>query len=136
MTVGFHFIAPRYAVTQKGELSLRVPTPPVVTEDLFGITSNARRTNPVETKPARSFDYNCNIRLPKGVKVDILPDSVSLTDSGSATEGGWARTPDGVSFHFGVHLFKPDYSLAEFPRLKAAADAVSRPQFREVYFLK
>lgn len=38
-------------------------------------------------------------------------------------------------FHV-IRLVKPDYSLAEFPKLKAAADAVSRPQFREVYFLK
>ena len=136
VTAGFHFIAPRYAITQKAELSLRVPTAAVVTEPLFGITASGRRTNPVETKPARSFDYGCNIRLPKGVKVDILPDSVSLTGSGIAAVGGWARTPDGVSFHFGVHLFKPDYTLGEFPGLKAATDAISRPQFREVYFLK
>jgi hypothetical protein len=135
-TAGFHFSAPRYAVTQKGELSLSVPTVAVVTEPLFGITSNARRINPVETKPARSFAYQVNFKLPPGVKVDILPDSVAVADSGIATEGGWARTADGVNFHYSVRVLKPDYTRAEFRELKAAADAVSRPQLREVYFLK
>jgi hypothetical protein len=135
-SAGFHFIAPRYAVTQKGELSMRAPTPAVVGEALFGITSSARRTNPVETKPARSYEYTCNIKLPRGAKVDILPDSVSVSDTGVSLEGGWAKTADGVSFYYSVRLTKPDYSLAEFANLKTAADAVSRPQFREVYFLK
>jgi len=133
---GFRFSAPRYAVTQKGELSMRIPTPAVVGEALFGITSSGRRRNPVETKPARSYMYECNIKLPPGVKVDILPDSVALADSGIAVEGGWARTVDGVNFSYTVQVRRPDYSLAEFPQLKAAADALSRPQFREVYFLK
>ena len=30
-----------------------------------------------------------------------------------------------MSFYYTVRLVKPDYSLAEFPQLKAAADAVS-----------
>jgi hypothetical protein len=135
-TAGFFFTAPRYAVTQQGELSLRVPTPAVVGEDLFRFTSSARRTNPVETKPARSYDYACNIRLPRGVKVDVLPDSVTVSDPGIAAQGGWAKTANGVSFHYSVRLTKPDYSVAEFAQLKAAADAVSKPQLREVYFLK
>jgi len=135
-TAGFHFVAPRYAVTQKDELSMRVPTPAVVGEALFGITSSGRRTNPVETKPARAYTYKCNIKLPQGVKVDILPDSVSVSDTNVSAEGGWAKTADGVSFCYTVRLVKSDYSLAEFPKLKAAADAVNRPQFREVYFLK
>jgi hypothetical protein len=135
-TAGFHFVAPRYAVTQKGELSMRVPTPAVVGEELFGFTSSTRRRNPVETKPARSYEYKCNIKLPPGVKVDILPDSVAVSDSGIAATGAWTKTSDGVSFHYSVRTMKPDYSVAEFSELKAAADAVSRPQFREVYFLK
>jgi hypothetical protein len=135
-TAGFRFAARYYAVTQKGELSMRVPTPAVVGEPLFGITSSTRRTNPVETKPARSYVYKCSIKLPPGVKVDILPDSVSVSDAGVSAEGGWAKTADGVSAYYAVRLAKPDYSLVEFPMLKAAADAVSRPQFRDVYFLK
>jgi hypothetical protein len=135
-TAGFHFIAPRYAVTQKGELSMRVPTPAVVGEELFGITSSSRRSNPVETKPARSYTYTCSIRLPQGVKVDILPDSVAMSDTACSAEGSWAKAADGVSFYYTVRLAKTDYPLAEFPKLKAVADAVSRPQFREVYFLK
>jgi hypothetical protein len=44
---------------------------------------------------------------------------------------------DGVrSLYYAIRLLKSDYSLAEFPKLKAAADAVNRAQFREVYFLK
>jgi hypothetical protein len=31
---------------------------------------------------------------------------------------------------------KENYSASEFPKLKAAIDAITRPQFREVYFLK
>ncbi len=135
-TAGFRFSARHYAVTQKGELSLRVPTPAVVGEELFGITSSSRRTNPVETKPARSYVYKCNIKLPPGVKVDILPDSVAVSDSGVSSTGGWVKTADGVSFSYTVRLMKPDFSLAEFPKLKATADAITRPQFREVYFLR
>jgi hypothetical protein len=133
---GFFFTAPRYAVTQKGELSLRVPTPAVVGEQLFGFTASARRTNPVETKPARSYEYTCNLKLPRGVKVDILPDSVALYSAGISARGGWTKTADGVSFGYSVRLTKTDYSVAEFAGLKAAADALSRPQLREVYFLK
>jgi hypothetical protein len=133
---GFHFAAPRYAVSQKGELSLRVPTPAVVGEDLFWFAANARRTNPVETRPARTYEYACNIKLPAGVKVDILPESVAVNDSGITARGYWARTADGVSFRFSVRIAKPDYSLAEFPRLKATADALNSPQLRDVYFLK
>jgi hypothetical protein len=135
-TAGFRFAARHYAVTQKGELSMRVPTPAVVGEELFGITSSARRTNPVETKPARSYVYKCNIKLAPGVKVDILPDSVAVSDSGISSAGGWVKTADGVSFSYTVRVMKPDFSLAEFPKLKAAVDAITRPQFREVYFLK
>jgi len=135
-TAGFHFVAPRYAVTQQRELSMHAPTPAVVGEELFGFTSSSRRTNPVETKPARRYEYDCHIKLPPGVKVDILPDSVAVSDAGVSAEGGWTRTADGVSFYYSVRLAKMDYSLADFPKLKAAADAVSRPQFREVYFLK
>jgi len=133
---GFFFTAPRYAVTQKGELSLRVPTPAVVGEDLFWFTSSARRTNPVETRPARNWEYTCNIKLPRGVKVDVLPDSVAVAADGIAARGGWARTANGVSFHCSVRLTKPDYSVDEFAGLKTAADAISKPQLREVYFLK
>jgi hypothetical protein len=133
---GFHFIAPRYAVAQKGEVSMRMPSPTVVGEELFGITSSARRRNPVETKPARTYTYKCDIKLPPDLKVDILPDSVSVSDPGITTEGGWARSAGGVNFSYTVQVRKPEYSLAEFPRLKTATDALSRPQFREVYFLK
>ncbi|HTW92433.1 MAG TPA: DUF3857 and transglutaminase domain-containing protein [bacterium] len=135
-TAGFHFTAPRYAVTQKGELSMRAPTPAVVTEELFGIASNSRRTNPVETKPARGYEYTCTIKLPPGVKVDILPDTVATVGAGISAQGGWAKTADGVSFYYTVHLMKPDYSLSEFKQLKSAADALNRPQLREVYFLR
>ncbi len=135
-TVGFRFTAPRYAVTQQGELSLRVPTPAVVGEELFGITASSRRTNPVETRPARGYEYQCDIKLPPGLKVDVLPDSFALADSGISARAGWARTPDGVSFGYALRLLKPDYSVAEFARLKAATDALNRPQLREVYFLK
>ncbi|MBN2464435.1 DUF3857 and transglutaminase domain-containing protein [candidate division WOR-3 bacterium] len=133
---GFFFTAPRYAVTQKGELSLQVPTPAVIGEALFWLTSSARRTNPVETRPARRWDYTCNIKLPRGVKVDILPESVAVYGAGVSGLGGWTRTADGVSFHYSVRLTKTDYSVGEFTGLKAAADALSRPQLREVYFLK
>jgi hypothetical protein len=133
---GFFFTAPRYAVTQRGELSLSVPTPAVVGEELFWFASSARRTNPVETKPARRWDYTCNIKLPRGVKVDMLPDSVAVYGAGVSAQGGWAKTADGVSFNCSVRLTKTDYPVGEFAGLKAAADAVGRPQLREVYFLK
>ncbi len=133
---GFFFTAPRYAVAQKGELSLRVPTPAVVGEELFWLTASARRTNPVETKPARGYEYTCKIKLPRGLKVDVLPDSVAVSAAGITARGGWAKTADGVSFHYSLRLTKTDYSVAEFAQLKAAADALSRPQLREVYFLK
>lgn len=133
---GFRFTAQHYAVTQKGEVSLRVPTPAVVGEPLFGITSSARRINPVETRPSRIYVYKCNIKLPPGLKVDILPDSVAVSDTSGSSEGGWAKTADGVSFYYAVRVIKEDYATGEFPKLKAAIDAITRPQFREVYFLK
>ena len=133
---GFRFTAQHYAVTQKGEVSLRVPTPAVVGEPLFGITSSARRINPVETRPSRIYVYKCNIKLPPGLKADILPDSVATSDTSGSSEGGWAKTADGVSFYYAVRVTKEDYPVGEFPKLKAAIDAITRPQFREVYFLK
>ncbi len=133
---GFHFTAPRYAVTQKGEVSMRVPSPAVVGEPLFGIASGTRRINPVETRPSRVYVHNCNIKLPPGLKVDILPDSVMVSDTSGSSEGGWAKTADGVSFYYAVRVIKENYAASEFPKLKAAIDAVTRPQFREVYFLK
>jgi len=136
VTAGFRFTAERYAVTQKGELSMRVPTPALAGEPLFGITSSARRLNPVETRPPRSYDYRCNIKLPPGLKVDILPDSVAVSDTSGSSEGGWTKTADGVSFYYAVRVLKENYSVGEFPKLKAAIDAITRPQFREVYFLK
>jgi hypothetical protein len=136
VTAGFRFTALRYAVAQKGELSMRVPTPAVAGEPLFGITSSARRLNPVETRPSRIYVYKCNIKLPPGVKVDILPDSVAVSGTSGSSEGGWAKTADGVSFYYAVRVMKEDYSAGEFPKLKAAIDAIARPQFREVYFLK
>ncbi len=135
-TAGFRFTAPHYAVTQKGEVSMRVPTPAVVGEPLFGITSSARRINPVETRPARIYVYKCNIKLPPDLKVDILPDSVAVSDTSGSSEGGWAKTADGVSFFYAVRLIKENYKASEFPKLKSAIDAITRPQFREVYFLK
>jgi transglutaminase-like putative cysteine protease len=136
VTVGFRFTAQHYAVTQKGELSMRMPTPGVSGEPLFGIASGTRRINPVETRPTRIYVYKCNIKLPPGLKVDILPDSVAVSDTSGSSEGGWAKTADGVSFYYAVRVIKEDYSAGEFPKLKAAIDAITRPQFREVYFLK
>ena len=136
VTAGFRFTARRYAVTQKGELSMRVPTPAVVGEPLFGIASGTRRINPVETRPSRIFVYKCNMKLPPGLKVDILPDSVAVSDTSGSSEGGWAKTADGVSFYYAVRVVKENYSAGEFPKLKAAIDAITRPQFREVYFLR
>jgi hypothetical protein len=135
-TAGFRFTAPRYAVTQKGELSMRVPTPAVVGDPLFGITSSARRTNPVETKPARLYVYECSIKLPPGVKVDILPDSVMLDNDCCSAQGGWARTADGVSFGYALTVKKTDVPVADYGQLKAVTDALTKPQLREVYFLK
>jgi hypothetical protein len=136
VTAGFRFTALHYAVSQKGEVSLRVPTQAVVGEPLFGIASGTRRINPVETRPARIFVYKCNMKLPPGLKVDILPDSVAVSDTSGSSEGGWAQTTDGVSFYFAVRVIKENYSPGEFPKLKVAIDAITRPQFREVYFLK
>lgn len=132
----FSFSAPRYAVSQKGELSLQVPTPAVVSDPLFRITSSARRTNPVETKPPRTYTYRCNIKLPPGVKPDILPDSVSVSDTGGSSEAGWTKTAEGVSFYYTIRLLKQNYSVPEYAGLKAVADAVSRPQLRDIYFLR
>jgi hypothetical protein len=70
------------------------------------------------------------------LKVDILPDSVAVSDTSGSSEGGWAQTTDGVSFYFAVRVIKENYSPGEFPKLKVAIDAITRPQFREVYFLK
>jgi transglutaminase-like putative cysteine protease len=136
VTAGFQFTAQYYAVTQKGEVSMRMPTPAVAGEPLFGITSSARRLNPVETRPSRIYVYKCTIKLPPDLKVDILPDSVAVSDTSGSSEGGWAKTADGVSFYYAVRVIKGNYSASEFPKLKAAIDAIARPQFRDVYFLK
>jgi len=135
-TAGFRFTAARYAVTQKGELSMRVPTPAVVGDPLFWITSSARRTNPVETRPARQYVYECNMKLPPGVKVDILPDSVMLDNDYCSARGGWAKTASGVGFGYTLTVKKTDVPVADYAQLKAVTDALSRPQLREVYFLK
>ena len=76
------------------------------------------------------------IKLSPGLRVDILPDSVAVSDTSCSSEGGWAKTAEGVSFYYIVRVLKADYSVGEFPKLKASIDAITRPQFREVYFLK
>lgn len=136
VTAGFRFSAPRYAVTQKGELSLRMASPAIAGEPLFGIVASGRRTNPVESRPRREYTYLCNLKLPPGVKVDLLPDSVAVTDVGLSTQGAWSKTADGVSFAYAVRVEKELYAVNEFPKLKAGLDALNRAQFREVYFLK
>ena len=73
---------------------MRAPTPAVVGEELFGITSNSRRTNPVETKPARGYELQVQYQTAARLKGDILPDSVAVsdTDRGSKAAGPRPRT--------------------------------------------
>lgn len=133
---GFRFRASRYAVMQKGEISLQVPTPALVEEPLFGITTSVRRENPVETRPPRTYQYRCYIKLPVGYRLDILPDSTSVSGEGVEVRAGWAKTDAGVVFFYTLRIDKTDFSLPEYAGLKAAVDAVLRPQLRSVYFLR
>ncbi len=133
---GFRFRASRYAVTQKSEISLLVPTPALVEEPLFGITTSVRRENPVETRPPRTYQYRCHIKLPAGYRPDILPDSLFVSGNGVEVRAGWAKTDVGVAFFYTLRIDKADFSLGEYAGLKAAVDAVLRPQLRGVYFLR
>jgi hypothetical protein len=134
-TLSIHFTAPDYATQQVGRLFFRIPSAALATQG-FGPTAAKERHTPLVTRPVRSYRCTCSIVKPQGYHFQTPPAPWKMENSLCRASIVWTDLPDRVVFNAEIVNLRSEVSVAEYPQLKAVADAFYRPDLWEVYFTK
>lgn len=132
MRMSLHFTSRDFATVQKRTIRFTLPksgTGTFAGSGLSWAASLPERRYPLDFNTARMWRLSHNMTLPRGYKVKLMPDSLSLDFGRCAVSSTTAATGNLLTNEVTLRLNDPRLPLAEYPnlrRLLAAGEDIER----------